>query len=112
MKKNKHWTEEAVKVFISGKITGEPIYDCSYKFSDAWVNIHILSKEGQIIEIVNPLFIKGIHFGISHEEAMEICLEALKDCTHIYMLKDWKESKGAKIEHQFALDNNIKIIYQ
>src|SRR5690606_28139233 len=112
MKENKHWTEEAVKVFISGKITGQPIAECIYKFSDAGWYIYGLIKEDQIIEIVNPLWLKGIHFGISHKEAMEICLEALKDCTHIYMLRDWKESEGARIEHQFALDNGIKIIYQ
>lgn len=112
MKKNKHWTEEAEKVFISGKITGEPIEECYYKFGEAWLDIIGLIKEDQIIEIINPLWLKGIYFGISHKEAMEICLEALKDCSHIYMLRDWKESKGAKIEHQFALDNNIKIIYQ
>lgn len=33
-------------------------------------------------------------------------------CTHIYMLNDWKESKGAQMGHKFALENNIKIIYQ
>ena len=112
MKKNKNWSEEAVKVFISGKITGEPIEECLYKFIDAALYIFGLEKKNQKIEIVNPLRLKGIHFGISHKEAMEICLEALKDCTHIYMLRDWKESEGARIEHQFALDNGIKIIYQ
>ena len=104
------------KVFISGKITGEPIDECFYKFdesgSEAWLCVVGLEKEDQIIKTVNPLWLKGIHFGISHKEAMEICLEALKDCSHIYMLKDWKESKGAMMEHQFALDNGIKIIYQ
>lgn len=112
MKENKDWSNEAVKVFISGKITGEPIDECYYKFAEACGHIMGLEKEDQIIEIVNPLWLKGIHFGISHKEAMEICLEALKDCSHIYMLKDWKESKDAMIEHQFAMDNGIKIIYQ
>ena len=104
--------EEAKKVFISGKITGEPISECFYKFRDARWYIDGLEKEDQIIEIVDPLWLKGIHFGISHQEAMKICLEALKTCSHIYMLKDWKESKGAMMEHQFAKDNGIKIIYQ
>ena len=112
MKENKDWSEEAVKVFISGKITGEPIEECLDKFICAALYIFGLERRGQVIKIVNPLRLKGIHFGISHKEAMKICLEALKDCTHIYMLKDWKESKGAIIEHQFALDNGIKIIYQ
>lgn len=100
------------KVFISGKITGEPIEKCFYKFSEAWEYIAGLEREDEIIEIVNPLWIEGVHFGISHKEAMERCLEALKECSHIYMLKDWKKSLGAMIEHQFALDNGIIIIYQ
>lgn len=112
MKKNKDWTEEAVKVFVSGKITGEPIDECLDKFYGAWSYIVGLEKENQIIEIVNPLFLKGIYFDIPHKEAMEICLKELKTCSHIYMLKDWKESKGAMMEHQFAMDNGIKIIYQ
>lgn len=112
MKKNKDLSDKAVKVFISGKITGEPIDECIFKFNEAWYHINGLQKEGQIIRIVNPLWLEGIYFGISHKEAMEICLKELKTCSHIYMLKDWKESKGAKMEHQFALDNGIKIIYQ
>lgn len=112
MEKNKDWSNEAVKVFISGKITGEPIDECFYKFGEAWEYLSGLEKEDQIIEIVNPLWIDGIHFGISHKEAMEICLKELKTCSHIYILKDWKESEGAMIEHQFALDNGIIIIYK
>lgn len=100
------------KVFISGKITGEPIDDCLYKFNDASSYILRFGLCGHLTETVNPLFLEGIYFGIPHEEAMEICLKELKTCSHIYMLKDWKESEGAMIEHQFALDNGIKIIYQ
>ena len=41
------------KVFISGKITGEPIGECFYKFgeagSEAWSCVVGLEKEGQII---------------------------------------------------------------
>ena len=107
------------KVFISGKITGEPILACGSKFYEAAREIGMSGKfdlrllmEGQKDKIVNPLYLRGIHFGISHKEAMEICLKELKTCTHIYMLKDWKQSKGAKMEHEFAKNNNIKIIYQ
>lgn len=100
-------------IFISGKITGERIYECCEKFHDAWLMIldewHGVYYEANVI---NPLDLKGIHFDVSHEEAMKICFEALKDCTHIYMLRDWKESKGAMMEHDFAIENNIKIIYE
>lgn len=100
------------KVFISGKITGEQIDECFHKFAEASLDVCGLEREDQIIEIVNPLRLEGIYFGISHKEAMEICFKELKTCSHIYMLKDWKDSKGAMMEHQFALDNGIKIIYQ
>lgn len=97
------------KVFISGKITGEPIGRCIAKFAKAVKNV----EDSTICEEwVNPLVIEGIHFGISHEEAMKLCLAELKTCTHIYMLKDWKDSKGATDEHQFALDNGIEVIYE
>lgn len=39
-------------------------------------------------------------------------LADLTDCTHIYMLKDWKESVGATIEHLWAIKNNIGVIYE
>lgn len=97
------------KVFISGKITGEPLMPCIAKFVDAKLDLMIGRR---ILNVVNPLNLEGIYFGIGHEEALKICLAELKTCAAIFMLKDWKESKGAQIEHDFALKNNIKIIYQ
>ena len=101
------------KIFISGKITGEPIVECVEKFHDAW--LMVLDEWNGFYHsdsAVNPLELEGIHFGISHVEAMKICFEALKECTHIYMLKDWKQSKGAKMEHDFAKQNGLTIIYE
>jgi len=49
------------------------------------------------------------------EEIKKEILKRAKDaeaCTHIYMLKDWKDSKGAMMEHQFAIDNGIEVIYE
>ena len=97
-------------IFISGKITGEPISKCIHKFM--YARNYIYQTFGANTDIKNPLKLEGIHFGISHEEAMKICLETLKDCTHIYILKDWEQSKGAIMEHDFAKENGIKIIYE
>lgn len=96
------------KVFISGKITGESIYYCTEKFAKSMWG---LVCDGFDI-IINPLAMDGIHFGISHEDAMKLCLDELKTCTHIYMLKDWKYSKGAQMEHQYAIDHGIEVIYE
>ena len=105
------------KIYIAGKITGEPIVKCieKFEFAERRMQFYHSYKKGSVIkpsETANPLKLKGIYFGIPHKEAMEICLEALKKCTHAYFLKDWKDSKGAIIEHQFCLENNIEIIYE
>ena|SRR5699024_9435618 len=99
------------KVFISGKITGEPIIRCLNKFYSSRREILDLLNI-DMYNIIIPLHLRKISFCISHERAMYICIKELKTCTHIYMLKDWKESKGAMIEHEFAKENNIEIIYQ
>lgn len=103
-----------MKIFISGKITGEPIWDCMQKFSAVerdWYYGSVL-REVKDASFIDPLLIKGIHFGISHDEAMRLCFKELKNCDAIYMLKCWKDSKGAKMEHQMAKELGIKIYYE
>ena len=39
-------------------------------------------------------------------------LKALKDCEYVFMLNNWTDSKGAKVEHWFAKRYGKKIIYQ
>ena len=82
------------------------IYYCTEKFDTAKWD---LIREG-FKSIVNPLSIRGIHFGITHEKAMELCLAELKTCTHIYLLSDWKDSKGAQMEYKFAKENGLTIM--
>ena len=88
------------KIFISGKITGDMISDCIEKFK-----LEYLKIIWHFDEVISPLDIKVIHFGISHEKAKEICLNELKTCTHIYMLKDWKESKETAKNIGFDINN-------
>lgn len=103
-----------MKIFISGKITGERIGACRWKFHKARKQIRNMSlfTAATKAKTVEPLDLPGIVFGISHEEAMEICMKELQTCTHIYMLRDWKESKGAMMEHEKAKELGIEIIYQ
>lgn len=99
-----------MKIYIAGKITGERIKDCLDKFSFAYGDIRMISDYEYTP--ISPLSLPGIHFGISHKEAMKICMRELKTCDAIYMLKDWKESKGAKMEHEKAVELGLKIYYQ
>lgn len=120
-----------MKIYIAGKITGEPVYDCFKKFEIAQRAIsqfrfNFRYEHGVIIDflrenvtdptavagIINPLQLNGIYFGINNVDAMRICLKELSKCDVAYFLNDWQDSEGAKTEHDFCIKNNVKIIYQ
>ena len=43
---------------------------------------------------------------------MKVDLKALIDCDYIYMLNNWNNSRGAKIELRLAMDLKIETIMQ
>lgn len=98
-----------MNIYISGKITGEMPFRCTYRFGYAATK---LKNEGH--KVINPLeMLRGLDIqGFTYEELMTICFAALSICDAIYMLEDWSESKGAKLEHQYALDKGKQVIYQ
>ena len=102
-----------IKIFISGKITGEPIRKCFWKFHCAKSDAVLRKLEFNDYTIkVSPFDIEGMNFGEKYSKYIQLCNEELKTCTHIYMLKDWERSEGAKKEHELAKKLGLKIIYQ
>ena len=125
------------KIFISGKITGDDDYKAKFKYAESqlvearrwcgntyhnncrhcifydrnWVTTcRISSLFPQQLEVVNP-----VDFDLEGQPywlAIIKCLWKLSRCKYVYMLRDWKESKGAQIEHRWAQRLNKKIIYQ
>lgn len=94
------------KIYIAGKVTGEPIAQCTMKFGTAQVAIE---KLGHIA--VNPLAVVG-DWKAPWDVAMRRCIKALMDCDMIFMLEDSKDSPGAKLEYELAQKLNIEIIYE
>lgn len=97
------------RVFISGKVTGNSILDTINKFEGA--EEEIVRLFGDNVEIINPLYIEDMHFGIEHGKAMDLCYEELGTCSHIYLLDDWEDSKGAKLERSYAIERGMTVIY-
>ncbi|MDB9911059.1 DUF4406 domain-containing protein [Flavobacteriaceae bacterium] len=93
-------------IYIAGKVSGEKLAQCTMKFGLAQKS---LQDKGYTV--VNPLEVIN-DWKMPWDKAMEVCIEALSKCDAIYMLNDWKTSKGAKIEHEYAQQNNIEIQYQ
>ena len=95
------------KIFISGRITGDPNY--VEKFLQAEKRLKVGWK------VVNPC---RLHlFGLPMEcYSWRICMVVtvwnLIKCSTVYMLRDWKESRGARIEYKIARIFNKRIFFQ
>lgn len=93
------------KIYISGKITGIEI-EAPALFAKA-------EKELQAkgFETVNPMTLNHNHDKSWHAY-MKQDIKALCDCDSIYMLANWKDSKGAIIEMEIANYIGLEVIYE
>lgn len=130
-KKNK-----VVKIYISGKITGEKDY--RFKFWKASWDIQFARDKcsdyklfmesgcegclflrghycqnpfGKTIHIVNPATFEWLT-GKPWWLCMVVCLWRLLRCEYVYMLDNWEDSRGARWEHWLAVKTKKVILYQ
>lgn len=92
------------RIYIAGKVTGEEREVCWPKFQKVKFNLEALGYE-----VINPLEVVCAD-ETCWDTAMKKCIAALMTCDMIYLLSDWRESKGAKIEHKLAKSLNIEIL--
>lgn len=81
-----------MKIYIAGKITGNEDY--KRQFSDAERN---LKEQGFVV--MNPAILPD---GFEHHEYMSICFRMLNVCNAIYLLENWQDSIGARMELEYA----------
>ena len=91
-----------MKVYISGKITG--LFDYKEKFKKA---------EDKLINmghaVLNPAIAPA---GLKYDEYMHISY-AMIDCSDcLYVLNNWKDSKGANLEIEYANKLNKLIFFE
>ncbi|TDL99594.1 MAG: hypothetical protein C4K58_06800 [Flavobacteriaceae bacterium] len=96
------------RIYISGKISGEQESSYFVKFKNAQIYLETLGFE----EVVNPLDIHGTNPVKSWEEFMVTDIEALFSCTAVYFLKDWQDSKGARIEFAIAREMGLDLFFE
>lgn len=98
-----------MKIYIAGKVTGEDAFRCGLKFG---YRSSKLREEGH--KVINPfaIFSSLSTAGFSHEDIMHLCYAAIDVCDAVYMLEDWPGSKGARMEHEYALKIGKTVIYQ
>jgi hypothetical protein len=93
------------KVYIAGKISGLEVADYMKRFGDVEES---LANEGHIV--LNPLRI--VPQNLEYNDQIAICLRLVEIADFIYMLDNWRESRGARIEHVHAEILQKKITYQ
>jgi hypothetical protein len=93
-------------IYISGKITGLD-HAVAQNYFDTVAQS--LRKAGY--NVVNPMEICPFNETWTWEQYMAKDLEALLFCDAIFMLDNWKESKGADIEHYIATKTGKTIYY-
>ena len=93
-----------MKIYISGKITDTDIEQTREKFRAA---CDFLREMGQ--DPINPLE-NGLPFDSPWEQHILRDIELLMGCGGIFLLPDWVESRGARIEHAVAKEMGLLIL--
>jgi len=88
-------------VYISGKVTGLEYVEAWLKFANAQ---SLLEIKGYTV--INPMHLVAEE--ASWQDAMRICISYLPHANFIYLLPDWEDSEGAKIEKYLADKLGIK----
>lgn len=93
-------------IYISGKITGTTDYKA--RFAEVEKKLKI---DGH--RVINPVKICAhIVPNSSWATYMRTCIRALTRADAIYLLRDWRKSPGAKLEHQIAVALGMNVLSQ
>lgn len=95
-----------MRVYISGRITGLNDKLVERKFRAAETLLKDLG-----FEPVNPLK-NGLDSSHTWEEHMTKDIEMLMPCDAIFMLDNWKLSRGARIEYNIARETGKKLLFE
>jgi hypothetical protein len=95
-----------MKIYISGRISGLPFDEVQAKFTAAE---RILVEKGY--KTVSPLK-TGIPYSAPWEIHVAMDIILLIGCDAIFLLKDWKYSKGATLEKNIAELIGKNVIYE
>lgn len=90
-------------IYISGKVSGTTDFYKRFEEAESY-----LSKLGYVP--INP--VKNAPSYQTWEYYMRNDIIKLMCCDSIYMLKGWRRSRGARLEHHIAKKLGFKIIYE
>ena len=92
-----------MKIYIAGKVTGEKTGDVFVKFNAVEYK---LKRKGNTV--VNPL--RLVSQSWEWNKCMTVCLAEMLQCDAIYLLPDWGDSKGARLEYHIAQELKLMVM--
>ena len=95
-----------MKVYIAGKITGLPEVEVYAKF---YRSERALQKTGHLT--MSPAVLM-LNEGFAHEDYMHVCFAMIDVCDAVYMQGDWEDSRGARLEMQYAKERKKQVIFE
>jgi hypothetical protein len=96
-----------MKIYISGPITGLDTEQAKSNFQQAEDYLRSIGCH----QVINPMKIHPENNAYTWHQYMRADLKALMDCDAIFMLPNWDQSRGAKIEKRLAEDIEIFIMF-
>ena len=94
-------------IYISGKMTGLPQHEWMRNFHRAEMRLKACGHT-----VFNPSVLAVTFPWMGYDQYMALDLTALSFCDGIYMLKNYKESKGAVRELEKAKEIGLKVLFE
>lgn len=92
-----------MKIYIAGKITGNPNFKDDFKKAEL-----ALKLQGHIV--LSPADTIARIQGLEHHEYLHICYAMIDVADAVAFLPNWKDSKGAREERNYATLTEKNII--
>lgn len=102
-----------MKIYISGKIGGLEYNEAFVLFSEAEAEARrVFGKVSSVVEVINPMKKVSETLDWTWCEYLREDIKILCDCAGIYMLNNWRDSKGASLELDVAKALGLAVVYQ
>lgn len=99
-------------IYISGACSADTKEGIKRNIQQARACAAVLIKKGWCVLIPHQNFYMMDEYGIDYDTFMTMDIELMRRCDAVFMLSNWKASKGAVTEHDIADHNKMVIFYE